>query len=341
MTIVNWYVERTIQAIITIFGVITLSFGLIRLMPGGPIQFLRAQLLQAGGGGGGVSQQRLNELTQVYLNVQPEKPLLQSYLNYMGSILTGDLGKSFWYNEPVVDILVRALPWTIFIMSLSVLLSFGIGVTLGALLAYNEGSMFDVGLSSVATFLNSIPFYVVAVLLLYFVAYGTGWFPTSGRYNLAIEPGLSLVFLDSVLYHAILPVSSFVITAFGIQALTMRGNSISVLGEDYLRVARLRGVPPNRIALRYVGRNAVLPMYTGLMISIGFLFGGSIILEQIFQYPGVGYYLFKAIKARDYALMMGGFLVITVAVVISIFIADLTYGKIDPRASRGESREIY
>lgn len=340
MSIVNWYVDRTIQAIITIFGVITLSFGLIRLMPGGPMQFLRAQLLQAGGGGG-VSQQRLNELITIYMNVQPEKPLLQSYLNYMTSVLTGDLGKSFWYNEPVLDILTRALPWTIFIMSVSIIISFGIGITLGALLAYNEGSRFDVGMSSLATFLNSIPFYVVAVLLLYFVGYGTGWFPTSGRYNLAIEPGWSLAFLGSVLYHAILPVSSFVITAFGMQALTMRGNSISVLGEDYLRVARLRGVPANRIALRYVGRNAMLPMYTGLMISIGFLFGGSIILEQIFQYPGVGYYLFKAIKARDYALMMGGFLVITVAVVISIFIADLTYGMIDPRASGGDSRESY
>jgi peptide/nickel transport system permease protein len=121
----------------------------------------------------------------------------------------------------------------------------------------------------------------------------------------------------------------------------MRGNSISVLGNDYLRVARMRGLSERRIATNYVAKNAILPMYTGLMISIGFMFGGSIILEEIFRYRGMGYYVFTSIGSRDYPLMMGGFITITVAVVISIFIADLTYGKLDPRVRRGDEREAY
>ena len=122
----------------------------------------------------------------------------------------------------------------------------------------------------------------------------------------------------------------------------MRGNSIRVLGEDYIRVARLRMLPTERIALRYVARNAVLPIYTNFIIQIAFVLGGSVILEDIFRYPGVGFYFFNAISRRDFPLMMGGFLLISVAVVIAVFIADITYGLIDPRASvGGADNEVY
>lgn len=121
----------------------------------------------------------------------------------------------------------------------------------------------------------------------------------------------------------------------------MRGNSISILGEDYIRVARLRGLSRQRIALRYVSRNAMLPMYTGILLSIAFMLGGSVILEQIFAYPGVGFYLFKATVARDYPVMMGGLIMISTAVIFGVLVADLTYSKIDPRAAGEGQRESY
>jgi peptide/nickel transport system permease protein len=225
-------------------------------------------------------------------------------------------------------------------MSTAILITFGIGVSFGAIMAYFEGGKFDTGTTVVSIILTSTPYYIFALLFLAFFAYQRQWFPTGGRLSAGVSPGFTLRFLFDVLHHAALPILSIVLTDFGGWALSMRGNSIRVLGEDFLRVARLRGLPARTIAMKYVGRNAILPMYTGLMISIGFAFGGAVILETIFAYPGVGYYILKAVNARDYPLMMGGFLIITIAVVVGILIADLTYGRIDPRAG-GEDRESY
>jgi peptide/nickel transport system permease protein len=121
----------------------------------------------------------------------------------------------------------------------------------------------------------------------------------------------------------------------------MRGNSIRVLGEDYVRVARLRGLSDRRISTRYVARNAILPMYTGFLMLIGYNLGGSIILEQVFSYRGMGWYMFDALENADYSLMMGTFMVYAVALVLAVFIADLTYSKVDPRVKTGDSSEAY
>ena len=335
----NYYVARTAQAIFTVFAVVTFSFGLIRLMPGGPMDYVRAQLQQEVGT---VDEAQINAMVEVYTNVNPDAPLYEQYITYMINIAQGDLGVSVWFNEPVAEILATALPWTVFVMSISLAFTFGIGISLGAAMAYAEGTRFDSVATLLSIFLNSIPYYVAAIVLVYFLGYEWGLFPIGSRISSDVTAGMNVAFVASAFYHAALPIASFVITAFGIQALAMRGNSIRVLGEDYLRVARLRGLPPHDIALRYIGRNAILPMYTSLMISIGFMFGGSVILEEIFAYPGIGYYMFRGIEARDYPLMMGAFILITVAVVIGIYIADLTYGRLDPRASSGGgNREAY
>jgi len=193
----------------------------------------------------------------------------------------------------------------------------------------------------VSIVLNSVPYYVAAVVFQYVLAYQLGWFPATGRIAPGTSTEPSIEFVVSALNHAGLPILSMVLTGFGGWALIMRGNSISVLGEDYLKVARLRGISQTRIALRYVGRNAVLPMYTSILITIGFMFGGSIVLEEIFAYTGLGYYMFQAINARDYPLMMGCFLIITIAVVVGVYIADLTYGMIDPRAGNDGGSDAY
>lgn len=299
------------------------------------MEYLKAQLIQQQSGD--VDMVRINRMVATYTNVNPNEPLLDQYIRYMTSLAHGNLGQSIWFNKPVSEILIHALPWTLFIMSVSIILTFAIGIVLGALMAYGEGSRLDYVGSAVSIFLNSVPYYVLAIVLVYFLGYQFHWFPTGGRMTSGTTPGLNWPFIAGVFSHATLPIVSLVVTGFGGWALNMRGNSIQELGADYLHVARLRGLPSRTIALEYVGRNAILPMYTGLMISIGFLFGGSVILEQIFKYPGVGYYMFKSINSRDYPLMMGAFLVITIAVVIGIYIADLTYSLIDPRIGGGDN----
>lgn len=332
----GYYLKRIGMSVFTVYAVITFTFVLIRYMPGGPMDYMVANLLNQG-----LSPDRARELAATYIQVNPDQPMHIAYINYLIDVLTGNLGTSTWYDRPVTTIILEALPWTVFVMTVSLILSFILGILTGALMAYREGTRFDSGATLLTTFLTSVPYYLAAIALLMVFAYRFSWFPTGGRYDSDIPVGMNAAFFKSVLHHGALPIASFTFTSFGGWALGMRGNSIQVLGEDYLRVARLAGIPERDIVVKYVTPNAILPLYTNLMIAIGFIFGGSIILEQIFNYPGLGYYIFESISARDYPLMMGGFMVITIAVVISIFIADVTYSLIDPRAETGDSRETY
>lgn len=326
------------QGVFTIFAVATLTFVMIRSMPGGPAQRMASQIREEQPH---LGSRQINAMVAQRIGVDPNRPIHEAYAEYMWALAQGDLGESIFYSQSVTEIIAGALPWTAFVMSISLLFMFIIGIGLGAVMAYNEGSKFDVGSSIAAIFLSSIPYYVAAVVMIYVLALELSLFPLSGRYPRGVEPGFTLEFLGGALYHAVLPAASFVITAWGGFALGMRGNSIQILGQDYIRVARLRGLSDRRIALRYVGRNAILPMWTSFLIAIGFMFGGSIILEEIFSYRGIGYWMFDSIDNRDYPLMMGSFLVITVCVVISVLVADLTYGKIDPRVQSGGNDESY
>jgi len=326
--------RRLGQSLLTVFSVMTLTFVMIQFLPGGPLGYLRAQIARAGGDPGSV-----DELAELYINMDPNQPIVPQYIDYMTSVLQGNLGQSFVFNESVSVLLFSALPWTLFVMSLAISLTFVIGLLLGSLMAYHEGTSLDYVGTIVSIFLNSIPYYVFGLLLLFVFAIQLGWFPDSGRLSLGIEPGFTLTFLLDALHHAALPALSFAFTAFGGIAIAMRSNAISVLGEDYLRVARLRGLSSNRISIRYVLPNAVLPMYTSLLLAIGFMFGGTVILEQIYRYPGVGFYIFEGISARDFPLMLGGFLIISISVTLSILFADLTYSFINPKAdASGEAR---
>lgn len=338
----NWYVQRTLQALLTIYVVVTFTFALIRLLPGGPVEAMRAQLIQQHQGALTTEDmKRIDRIVEARININPDAPLHVQYFDYTSSVLTGNLGMSTWHQEPVMGLLIERLPWTIFLMGTSITLSFTLGITLGAIMAYKEGSRFDVTLSSYSTFMTSIPYYVVAVLLVYFLGYQGGYFPIRGRMAAGTTPGLNLPFFAGIVYHAALPIVSVVLTGMGGRALAMRGNSVRVMGEDFIRVAKLRGLKSRRIAVQYVGRNALLPMYTNLMLAVGFMFGGAIILEEIFGYRGVGKLMYSSIGNRDLPLMMGCFLLITVTVVTAIYIADLTYGKLDPRIQSGERHESF
>lgn len=313
-------------------GVITITFVLIQLLPGGPMAFLRAQIAQTQSG----NQEMMNNVIETYISINPSKPLWQQYIDYVTSVLQGDLGKSLYSGESVAEILARTLPWTIFYASTSLVLTYSLAIPLGGLMAYYEGTKFDLTSTVVGMILNSIPYYIVGMLLLSVFGFKLGWFPTGGKIASNVE-GMSIEFIISALHHSALMIFSFTITALGGVAISMRGNSISILGSDYLRVGRLRGLSNSRLATRYVSRNAMLPLYTQLLISMGYVFGGSTVLEVIYRYNAAGKVIFDALLRRDMPLLMGGFLVLTIAVVIGVLIADLTYGLLDPRASQGDA----
>lgn len=334
MVDMDWRLRRVAQTVFTAWAVITLSFVIVRLMPGNPMGAMIRQMERQG-----VDSARARELVELRLSLDPDKPIPAAYVEYMANMLQGDLGTSTHYQEPVVDILAQALPWTLFVLSWATFISFFVGITLGALMAYWEGGRLDIAMTSWAVITASTPYYVLAILLLIFFSYRWGIFPTNGRQPTGVESGLSVEYISGVIHHAALPVLSMIV-ASGVASLGMRGNSIRVLGEDYLRVARLRGLSDLTISTQYVARNAVLPMYTAFLINIGSMFGGSVVLEQVFKYEGIGWYLLSAVYQRDYPLMMGGFIVITLAVVTALLLADLTYGYVDPRA-RGQNNDSF
>ncbi|WP_425490736.1 ABC transporter permease [Haloprofundus salilacus] len=326
MAMIDWRLRRVAQAAFTVWAVTTLSFVLVRMMPGNPMGAMVRQLEAQG-----VNPVRARQLVELRLSIDPDKPIPIAYVEYMANIFQGDLGVSTYYAQPVAEVLAQAMPWTLFVLSWSLFISFFVGISFGALMAYWEGGKLDTGLTSWAILMGSIPYYVLAFMLLIFLAYRLNWFPTSGRAPTGVPAGFNWPYIKGIAHHAALPVMSMLV-ASGVASLGMRGNSIRVLGSDYLRVARLRGLSDSTISTQYVARNAVLPMYTTLLISIGEMFGGSVVLEQVFQYRGLGYYILAAMYQRDYPLMMGGFMLITIAVVIALLVADLTYGYVDPRA---------
>lgn len=336
----HYYLRRLGQAVLTVFTVIVTSFVLIKNMPGGPVDYLIAQL--ADSRDRSMSTEVVREMSVEYLLVDPSDPIWVQFADYFLSVLQGDFGQSFWYQRPVNELIAEALPWTIFYAVIALVFSFGIGIVLGSLMGYFEGTRFDAVTTLVSQTIVAVPYYIIALVLVMVFAFNLEMFPTGGNKAIGVGAGLSLEFLTSILHHATLPIASLVIARFGFTALSMRGNSVRVLGSDYLRVARLRGLNERRIALLYVGRNAILPLWTGLMIAIGTLFGGSVILEKIFSYPGIGWYILQALNARDLPLLMGAFIVVTMAIVVGLLIADLTYGLIDPRVKQGgDQHEAY
>ncbi|WP_136689395.1 ABC transporter permease [Halorhabdus amylolytica] len=333
----NYYLRRFLRVIVTIWAVATFTFALIRLLPGGPLVQLRAQLIRSG-----ASPERVETLIQSYTKIQPDAPIYVQYFDYITSLVQGDLGESISTGRSVGEVVGGALPWTLWIAIATTILVFALAIVWGAIMAYFEGSNFDLASSSASILAASMPFYVLAMLLIIIVGYEFGWFPTRFRIDPNLEaPVFSVAFVGSALYHSVLPIASMVLTGAGLQVLAMRGNSISVLGKDFVTVARLRGLSDRRISITYVARNAILPMYTSMLLSVGWYLGGTVIVEEIFTYRGIGYYMYEGLESRDYPLMMGIFLILTSTLVIGVFVADLTYGLVDPRIQTGDQSESF
>ncbi|MGH3395002.1 MAG: ABC transporter permease [Streptosporangiaceae bacterium] len=225
-------------------------------------------------------------------------------------------------------------------VGLALLVSFVLGVMVGTLIAAFPQSLLAKIATGVVSFLAAVPNYLIALVLIYLVADQEHALPASGPYSLTVSPGWNAPFIGSVLQHAILPVLSYVVVAFGSWALTMKGSVSTIMGADYVRAGESWGLSRYRVTRSYIGRNAMLPMVTNLGLSLGYMFGGSVFIETFFVYPGLGYYLIQSVNQRDYPVMMGCFLLITIAVVVSNLIVDLIYPLVDPRImSPGRARQ--
>ena len=327
----NYYVRTLLQSLLTILAVITFTFFLVRLMPGNPVDVYIDYLINQQN----MSYNEAYDRAASQFSFDPDANVLEQYVAYMGQLARGDLGRSITSTGTrVIDQILRYLPWTLFCVGLGLLISFIVGMTLGMMAAYYRNSSLDTALSFGSSILSAVPEYIWGLLILIIFGVQLRWFNIGalrGTYDPSLSPGFTLPFILSVLAHAALPVLTYVIGTVGNWTLSMRSSTTSVLGEDYVTVAEARGLPRWRIMTSYVGRNAALPLFTLLAISIGFVIGGSIIVEELFVYKGIGSFLFWSITQRDYTSMQGVFLIITISVVLSNVLADLLYSRLDPR----------
>lgn len=309
------------------WAAITLNFLIPRMMPGDPVSLLIEK------SNGNIDPDAREAIAKAY--GISDAPLPVQYVDYLKSLAHLDLGISISkYPIPVIDVITSALPWTVGLVGVATVVSFVLGTGLGALLAWRRGTWSDHVLPAL-TFLNSIPYFWMALILVLAFAVTIPIFPTAGGYGTAIFPELSGEFIGTVIYHAILPALTIVLGAFAGWVLSMRNMTVTVLGEDYVSMAEAKGLPPRTVLLQYAARNAILPSITGFALSLGAVVGGSILTEVIFNYPGVGYAMFQAVQAQDFPLMQGMFLIISLAVILANLIADITYVFLDPRTRQG------
>lgn len=309
---------------------LTLNFFLPRLMPGDPATALFARFK------GKLGPEAMQALRETFGLTQA--PLFQQYLTYLAHVMRGDFGISIsYFPAPVSQVIGTGLGWTVFLAGTSVVVSFVLGTALGLIAAWWRRGWVDTWLPSTLAFLGAFPYFWLAMVALYALGFTLGWFPLGHAYSDDRTPSWSLGFALDVAQHAALPVGTMVLATLGGWLLSMRNTMISILGSDYVNLARAKGLSPTRVALRYAARNALLPSVTGFGMALGFVLGGSLLTEIVFSYPGQGYLLVQAVHNQDYPLMQGIFLVITLAVLGANWLVDLVYLGLDPRIRESSS----
>lgn len=323
----RWIFTRLIRAFLTAFIVISITFFLMRLMPGSPVEMTYYHYITVLR----LDPETAKALVRSAYNIDLDSPVHIQYFNYINSLFTrGDLGKSITRGSPVIEIISNDLPWSLFTLSIAIFSSFILGVLLGSFLAY-RGGILDRIFTQFFTILSCIPSYIIGIILIFAFVLQLGIFPSGGRMSLGVKPGFTLEFIANILWHATLPILSYMLVYLGGWVLSMRGSAISVLGSDHVLAAEARGLKKRRILQNYVMRNAILPLFTSLMISLGYMFGGAVFIENLFAYPGIGYTLIWALNNRDYPLLQGILNIMIVAIILSNLLADLLYGVLDPR----------
>ena len=304
---------------------ITVNFFLPRLIPGDPIQLIMNRMSQSGT----VPPDEAQSLKK--LLGLGSGSLIGQYGQYLDQLAHFQFGLSIYqFPTPVADLVRTAIFWTLILVGVATLLSFALGITLGTITGWKRGSRLD-SIIPATTLLTAMPYFWLALLMVYLFANKWQIFPAQGGYDPSLDVGWSGAFISSAVQHSILPALTLVVASIGGWLFGMRNMMVATLAEDYVVAAEARGLTPMRVMVRYAARNAVLPSVSGFAVTIGFVVTGQIVMEQVFNYPGIGNLLFGAVQNEDYPLMQGIFLAISFAVLAANLLVDLLYGVLDPR----------
>jgi peptide/nickel transport system permease protein len=324
---VKYFLQRIAFYVLTLWAAITLNFFIPRLAPGDPVQSLIASRQ------GEISSQAIESLYALF-GLKKGESLWHQYLDYWNQILHGNLGLSFtFFPAPVSQIIGQALPWTVLLVGITTVISFVVGTGLGVLAGWRRGSWVD-GLLPVTTFFSSVPYFWLGILAIYLLAGPGSFFPSAGGFDSNLVPAWDQYFIPSAIRHSLLPALTILISSVSGWILSMRNMMITVSSEDYITVAHAKGLSGRRVAMSYAARNALLPSVSGFALSLGFIVGGTLLVEIVFSYPGLGLTLLEGLGKKDYPLMQGIFLIITIAVLIANLLADVVYLLLDPRTRK-------
>jgi peptide/nickel transport system permease protein len=316
---IRYTLRKLVQALVTIFFVMTFNFFLFRILPGDPFLLLFR--------GPGFSRDLINRLdAQFGLN----QPLWVQYLRYLQNTAVGNLGISYTYEVSVSSIIIPRLINSLILVVTASVISILIGVAIGLISAWRRGGKADVGFTTTTLLLYSMPTFWLGLILLFL---GVVYFrlPVAGMTTLGAQFRNPIEYTTDLLRHLILPCITLVLGLVGQYVLVMRGALLDVFTEDYMLTAKAKGISDRKLLVDHALRNGILPMVTLAAINLGFAVGGAIQTETVFSWPGIGLLTYQALLSRDYPILQGCFLVLAAAVVLANFAAEMTYGYLDPR----------
>jgi peptide/nickel transport system permease protein len=334
---IAYIVRRILVYIFTLWAAITATFFFFRLIPGDPISAYIQSLRSNYAENASTSSAVINHYKAIF---GLDGSLLSQYSHFMRQLIGhGNWGPSLIsYPRPAQSIVASALPWTIGLLLTATAIGWILGTLFGALAGWRRGGRLSEAATWLSVAFGQVPFYLIGIVLVFLLSFTWHIFPATHPYSVNVNPGFSFSFIASVIHYGILPAGSIVLVATLGNLLSMRQQMITVVGEDYLSFAQAKGLRPRRMLTRYAMPNCYLPQVTNLTISLGFIFGGNVIVEELFQYPGVGYILVKAIGVFDLNTVMCVTDISIFAVLTAVLLLDLIMPLLDPRIKYSRAR---
>ncbi|WRS28671.1 ABC transporter permease [Oscillospiraceae bacterium MB08-C2-2] len=311
--------------LLVVIVMLLINFFLPRLMPGDPFLYLS---VEDGSVSTAYSQQQIDQYKAYY---GLDQPLPAQFWNYLTQLFRGNLGYSIYYNTSVAQMIFSRIPWTLFIVVSSLLLSSVIGTAMGAVSAWMRDQAADRVMYFVMIVISEIPAFLLGVLFLFVFAAQMKWFPLSGGSTVFASFDSIWAQIGDILHHAFLPILTLTLTRVGGFFLLSRNSMLTVLSKDYIRTAKAKGIGKRKVIFRHALKNALPPVVSSFFMSLGTLFGGAVLVENVFAYPGIGRLMREAVNNRDYVLIQGIFLTITIMVLLMNWLAELIHKKLDPR----------
>lgn len=320
----RFLITRGLEYLLVLAVTLTLNFYLPRLMPGTPLQYLAGE---------DVGLLPPEAKAQILADHGLDKPLVQQFMLYLGKLARGDLGYSFQQKRPIAGIIAERLPWTLLLTGVGLILSTLVGAVTGTISAWKRGTRTDIGLLSTFVLLQSLPSFWVGMILIAVFSAQLRLLPAFGALTpWGAQSGFALVW--DMARHLVLPAVTLTLITSSGTFMTMRYSMLQVLGDDYILIARAKGLPNPTVMFRHAMPNALLPVVTVFLLNLGFIVGGAAVIETVFSYPGLGRLMYEAVLNRDYPVLQATFLIVTVSVVGANMLADAIYPLLDPRVRR-------